>query len=65
MDVSEDVSAEINPNGLNASRLVLLSQVIFCCRRKSRFDSTALYSLAAVIFGRLPGTVMLQYNLAH
>ena len=34
-----------------------VSPAIFCCSRESLFNSTALYSSAAVIFGGLPGTL--------
>ena len=34
-----------------------VSPAIFCCSRGSIFNSTALYSSAAVIFGGLPGTL--------
>ena len=34
-----------------------VSPAIFCCSRESLFNSTALYSQAAVIFGGLPETL--------
>ena len=35
-----------------------VSPAIFCCSRESLFNSTALYSSAAVIFGGLPGSLL-------